>query len=130
MKLNWMGLVGLCFLYSEMVVLAAPPPELSGRATRGIGGVRWVTNPRLNQNLSTQVVNGVLKSTPKSFTKQSEVDSFKNRLTSRLPLGAPSQYSQGAGKKNKHNQYTTYGIKFYSWWYLTAGWVPWKLLRN
>ena len=128
MKLNWMGLVGLCFLYSEMVVLAAPPPELSGRATRGIGGVRWVTNSRLNQNLSNQVVNGVLKSTPKSFTKQSEVDSFKNRLTSRLPLGAPPVYSYW--KENKHKQQTTYGIKFYSWWYLTAGWVPWKLLRN
>tara|TARA_Y100001934_G_C12023831_1_gene618115 strand:+ start:108 stop:539 length:432 start_codon:yes stop_codon:yes gene_type:complete len=133
MKFKWMEWVGVYYLCSVTIGLSAElgrPPELNGRASRGAQGVRWISNVKLNQAISSQVVNGVLQSAPQSAAKKAEVNSFRKRLTLRLPLGVQSNHQQGRGTPNKHGQYSTYGIKFYSWWYMTAGWVPWKLLRN
>ena len=133
MKFKWMGWIGVYYLCSVTIVLGAQlgrQPELNGRAVRGAQGVRWISNVKLNQTISTQVVNGVVQSAPLSHPKKTELNSFKKRLTLRFPLGVQSNYQQGIRTPNKHGHYSTYGIKFYSWWYMTAGWVPWKILRN
>jgi hypothetical protein len=104
---------------------------LSGRPVRGNSGLKWVSiqNIRKQQTMVNQVVNGVVGTKPNSSGKKTEISAIRKRLSARMPISIVPANGNQAGQVPKKNAIRYHGLKKYSWFYTSWGWVlmstPW-----